>query len=111
MAPTLINHIECTPGVRSGKPRIAGTRICVSDVVVWTEQGRSPDEIVTDFPQLTLADVYCALGYYHDHREEIDRQMRASEQFAESMRAEFPSKLPRNSQPRDSEVRGDSLSS
>lgn len=27
-------HIELTPGVRGGKPRIAGTRIAVEDIVV-----------------------------------------------------------------------------
>jgi len=87
MEPTTTVHIESTLGVRSGKPRIAGTRICVSDVVLWTEQGRSPEEIVTDFPQLTMADVYAALAYYHDHRAAIDEQIRQSEAFAEAMKA------------------------
>ncbi|MBU4273543.1 MAG: DUF433 domain-containing protein [Planctomycetes bacterium] len=78
---TVVQHIEITPGVRGGKPRIAGTRICVSDVVIWTEQGRSPYEIVADYPQLTLADVYAALAYYHDHQADIDRQIKESEDF------------------------------
>ncbi|MBN2577486.1 MAG: DUF433 domain-containing protein [Pirellulales bacterium] len=96
MEPLLPQHIELTPGVRSGKPRIVGTRICVSDVVVWTEQGRSPEEIVNDFPQLSLADVHAALAYYHDHRQEIDRQLRASEEFADSLRASVHITLPHN---------------
>ncbi|MCD4726392.1 MAG: DUF433 domain-containing protein [Pirellulales bacterium] len=78
---TVVQHIEIAPGVRSGKPRIAGTRICVSDVVIWTEQGRSPYEIVADYPQLTLADVYAALAYYHDHQADIDQQIKESEDF------------------------------
>ena len=77
MIETVPRHIEVTPGVRNcGKPWIAGTRICVSDVVLWTEQGRSPDEIVADFPHLTLADVYAALAYYYDHQAEIDVSLR-----------------------------------
>ena len=79
-------HIEATPGVRGGKPRVAGTRICVSDVVLWTEQGRSPDEIVADFPQLSLADVHAALAYYYDHRDEIDSQIRQSDAFVDELR-------------------------
>ncbi len=79
-------RIECTPGVRGGKPRIAGSRICVSDIVLWTEEGQSPDEIVNDFPHLTLADVHAALAYYYEHREEIDRQIKEAEQYAEAMR-------------------------
>jgi uncharacterized protein (DUF433 family) len=84
----VIQHIEVTAGVRGGKPRIAGTRICVSDIVLWTEQGRSPYEIVADFSHLTLADVYAALAYYHDHQAEIDRQIKESEDFAAAMQAE-----------------------
>jgi uncharacterized protein (DUF433 family) len=87
-------HIEITPGTCGGKPRIAGHRIRVQDVVVWYDRmGQSADEIVSRFPQLNLADVYAALAYYHDHREEIDSQMEADERFVEEMRRLYPSKL------------------
>ena len=76
MQPTTENrHIEVTPDVCGGRARIVGHRIRVQDIVLWTEQGQAPDQIVSDFPQLSLADVYGALTYYHDHREEIDRQI------------------------------------
>ena len=101
MEQSLAAHIEQTPGVRGGKPRISGTRICVSDVVLWTEQGKSPDEIVTDFPQLTLANVYAALAYYHDHRETVDRQIAQADSFAEKLRGENPSLLSKNKTNRD----------
>jgi uncharacterized protein (DUF433 family) len=60
-ASTIASHIEITPGTCGGKPRIAGHRIRVQDIVLWTEEGRSADEIVAEFPQLSLADVYAAL--------------------------------------------------
>jgi uncharacterized protein (DUF433 family) len=82
------SHIEITPGTCGGKPRIAGHRIRVQDVVIWTEQGRSADEIVADFPQLSLADVYAALAYYHDHREKIDRDIREDEVFVSQMKVQ-----------------------
>ena len=89
MQPTLEKrHIEVTPGVCGGRARVAGHRIRVQDIVLWTEQGRSPDQIVGDFPQISLADVYAALAYYHDHREEIDRQMREDDQFVAQMKAQ-----------------------
>ena len=56
--------------------------------MIWTEQGRSADQIVADFPQLSLADVYAALAYYHDHREEIDRQIREDDQFVAQVKAQ-----------------------
>lgn len=100
-------HIEITAGTCGGRARIAGHRIRVQDIVVWTEQGQSPDQIVTDFPQLSLADVYAALAYYHDNRDEIDRQMREDDDFvARMMAASGPSLLDKL---RTSHERGDSL--
>lgn len=85
--PTLDQRIETTPGVCGGKPRIAGRRIRVQDIVAWYElQGMTPDEIVSGYPQLSLADVHAALGYYHTHREEIQRQMGEDQAFVELLR-------------------------
>lgn len=96
MQPSAVNHIEMTPDVCGGKPRIAGTRIRVEDIVVWHElQGKSPNEIVADFPQLSLADVHAALAYYFDHLDEIQRQMHEAREYAAKMKASIPSKLPR----------------
>jgi uncharacterized protein (DUF433 family) len=95
-------HFEVTPGVCGGKARIAGTRIRVQDVYVWLElQVRSANEIVSDFPQLTLADVHAALAYYWDHRDEIRRQMHADDAFVEAMKHKYPSNLPTKLQARN----------
>ncbi len=65
-----------------GKPRVAGHRITVQDIVIWHERlGRSADEIATEY-DLSLADVYAALAYYFDHREQIDRLIEESAQAA-----------------------------
>jgi len=74
------SHIDLTPGTCGGAPRIAGTRIRVSQIVLLIESGRSPDEIITSFPHLTLADVYAALAYYHDHRQLVDAEIREGEE-------------------------------
>lgn len=89
---TLSEHIETTPGVCGGKPRVAGTRIRVQDILVWTEQCRSPEEIVAGCPHLTLADVHAALAYYYDHREAIDRQMQAADALVAALEAQSESK-------------------
>src|SRR5262245_9228530 len=84
-------HIEITPGTCGGKPRIAGHRITVQNIVVWHEQmGMSPDEIAATYTTITLADVYAALAYYHDHREEIRARIRADDDFVAEMRAKAP---------------------
>nr|WP_228020091.1 DUF433 domain-containing protein [Sphaerospermopsis sp. LEGE 08334] len=47
MTAVITNHIEITPGICGGKPRIAGHRIKVQNIVIWYERMRmSPDEIV-----------------------------------------------------------------
>lgn len=89
MRRSTIGHIEETPDVCGGKPRISGTRIRVQDIVAWTELGRSPDEIIDGYPHITLADVHAALAYYHDHRDEIDRQIQEDEEFIAKFRAEY----------------------
>ena len=87
-------HIEKTPGVVGGKARIAGHRIRVMDIVVWHEMhGRCPEEIIEMFPGITLADVYAALVYYFDHREEIEADFRKDEEIARTLKDRWPSKL------------------
>lgn len=94
MTAVIAEHIEITPGVCGGKPRIAGHRIRVQDVVVWHEQmGMSVDEIVSRYPSITLADVYSALAYYHNNFAKIRQQMQESEIFVQELKAKIPSKL------------------
>ncbi|MGD9648597.1 MAG: DUF433 domain-containing protein [Pirellulales bacterium] len=79
-------HIEITPGVCGGKPRIAGTRIKVSLIAVLTADGMSPDEIVAAYPHLSLADIHASLAYYFDHVEAINAEIQADKVVAEDMR-------------------------
>ena len=82
------SHIESTPGVCGGKRRIAGHRIRVQDIYVLHElKGLSPDEILSVFPDITLADVHAAMMYFWDNREDVLRQMKDDEEFVESLRA------------------------
>ena len=93
IAPVLDRHIEITPGVSGGKPRIAGHRLTVQNIVIWHERlGKTADEICAEH-DLTLAEVYAALAYYFDHREEIDRSIEASAAFVEAVRQRSPSVL------------------
>lgn len=90
---TLDQHIESTPGLCGGKPRIAGHRITVQSIVIWHDRmGRSADEIATEY-DLDLADVHAALAYYFDHRDEIDRSIDESDQWVEALRQATPSSL------------------
>ena len=88
---TLDQHIEITPGVAGGKPRIAGRRITVQNIVIWHEWMNMSAEEIADEYDLPLANVYAALAYYYDHRSEIDQQIKVDEAFVEALRQQTPS--------------------
>ena len=46
-----------------GVPCIAGTRIPVATIVGLIAQGRTPDEVIADYPQLAREDVRAALEF------------------------------------------------
>jgi len=90
---TLDEHIVATPGTCSGRPRIAGRRITVQNIAIWHERaGMSADEIASEY-DLELGDVYAALTYYFDNREEIDAAIQESEEWVEALRERTPSVL------------------
>lgn len=105
-------HVVRTPGTCGGKPRIAGSRIRVQDVVIWHERGgQSAGEIVSEYPQLTLADVHAALACYHDHREEVDAEILAERHRYEQMKATQPSPLREKIERRKADAPDDPLPS
>lgn len=63
------DHIESTPGVLKGKPRVKGTRIPVSLILGYLASGASPDEIIEEFPDLTPEDISACLVYARDLSE------------------------------------------
>ena len=56
-------RITSNPAVCQSKPCIAGTRIMVSVVLDNLAEGLTPDQVVDEYPPLTLDDVRAALGY------------------------------------------------
>ena len=87
-------HIEVKPDVCGGKPCVAGTRIRVWDIHVWHDlRGMTPEEIVAEFPQVTVADVHASLTYYHDNRGLLEQQDRNAEELVEKLTARYPSKI------------------
>jgi uncharacterized protein (DUF433 family) len=70
MSTVVAPHIEIGP---DNVPRIAGTQTKILEIVLdrlahhW-----DADEIQRQHPYLSLAQIYSALAYYHDHQPEID---------------------------------------
>jgi uncharacterized protein (DUF433 family) len=90
--PSLGEFIAVKPGHCGGKPYIIGHRIKVEQVVLWHEHmGMSPREIVASYPPLTLAGIYAALAYYHEHQAEIDADIKESDAAGRRFEASQPS--------------------
>jgi uncharacterized protein (DUF433 family) len=86
--------IEITPGTCGGKPRVAGHRIRVMDIIVCYEQhGMTPADIVCFYPSLTLAEVHAALDYYFDHRHDVQQAIREEAQYVERVRMDVANRL------------------
>ncbi|MBI2371396.1 MAG: DUF433 domain-containing protein, partial [Deltaproteobacteria bacterium] len=56
------DRITITPGVRSGKPCIKGTRITVYDILEYLAGGMTEAQILADFPDLTAEDIRACLA-------------------------------------------------
>lgn len=81
-----INLIGINEKVRNGRPYIIGTTVTVADVaIVKIYHGQDADGIAGWF-DLSLPQVYAALAYYYDHKEEMDEQIRAQIQRARELK-------------------------
>jgi len=63
------NHIESSPEILRGKPRIKDTRIPVSLVLGYLAEGKTPDEIIREYPDLTVEKIAACLDYSRDLAE------------------------------------------
>jgi uncharacterized protein (DUF433 family) len=77
--------ITQSPGICGGRPRITGTGVSVRRVVGWYNLGQTPEEITTQIPHLTLAQVHAALAYYYANRHEMDAAIAAEEAEADRL--------------------------
>ena len=75
LAPADHPYITQVADILSGEPTIRGTRTPVRAVVEYWKFGDAPEEIVHKLPHLRLAQIFDALGYYDDHRAEIERSI------------------------------------
>jgi uncharacterized protein (DUF433 family) len=57
------DRIVVDPGVLVGKPVIKGTRIAVEFLVELLAEGWTHEQILKNYPQLTLEDLHAALHY------------------------------------------------
>jgi len=67
-------YIEKDPYNYEGKAVIKGTRVPVASIVNHYRSGMSIEEILDGYPNITTAQLFDALSYYFDNKEEIDKE-------------------------------------
>jgi uncharacterized protein (DUF433 family) len=63
--------ITIEPDKRSGQPCIRGLRMTVRDVLDYLAGGMSVDEILADFPDLTVEDIRACLAFAADRERRL----------------------------------------
>jgi uncharacterized protein (DUF433 family) len=58
---------------------VAGSRVSLDSIVYAFLRGASPETIHSDWPTLSLEQVYGAVTYYLAHRESVDDYLRRSD--------------------------------
>lgn len=66
-----LNIITIDPQKRFGQPCIRGMRITVYDVLNWLANGMTKENIISDYPELTLDDINACLSFAADREHNI----------------------------------------
>jgi len=67
-----LDRITFDPNVMGGKPCVRGMRVTVGTIVGLIASGATPEEILSDYPNLEAEDIPAALSYAAWRSEEID---------------------------------------
>lgn len=74
-----------------GVPVISGTPMKVVELVLEKNAyGWNPEELYFQHPYLTLGQIYSALAYYWDYREELDQDIERRLEFVNSVERRTP---------------------
>lgn len=68
-------YIASSQDIGGGRPIIVGTRTRVANIVAYYKLGLSPEELVREFPHLSLSQIHDALSFYYEHQQDIDREI------------------------------------
>lgn len=69
-----------------GVVRVGGTRVTLDTVVAAFADGATAEEIVQQYPAVSLADVYTVLGYYRRHTAAVEAYLQRRQQEHQAVR-------------------------
>jgi len=76
-----------------GVIRVGNTRVTLDTIVMGFMEGATAEEIVQQYPSVSLADVYYAIGYYLRRRPEVEAYLNRRRRQAERVRQQNESRF------------------
>ena len=79
-----------------GVVRVGNTRVTLDTVIAAFQEGATAEEIIQQYPSLSLPDVYSVIGYYLKNRYEVDKYLKARQKQAGAVREQNETKYDPN---------------
>lgn len=80
----------------TGVLRVGESRVSLDSVIIAFNQGAIAEEIVFDYPTLSLSQVYAVISYYLQHKEEVEAYLANRKLQREKNREELESRYGSN---------------
>jgi len=88
----MVLHIAAEPVPletgHDGVVRVRGSRVTLDTIVAAYRRGATAEEVVQQYPSLTLADIYAVIAYYLRRQPEVDAYLEERRQDAHRVRQE-----------------------
>ena len=97
------SHITKIPGVCGGYATIDGHRIRVINIVYMHNWGYTSERMLEEYDFLNLAQIYAALSYYYENREELDKEIQGYKDYFERSEREWKERMGQRSGERPSD--------
>ena len=76
----------------AGGIRIGSSRVTLDSLLATYHNGSTPEEIAIQYSVLSLEDIYSAIAYYLNHRQEIDNYLEQRNKQAQQIRQQLTQK-------------------
>ncbi len=86
MTPTLAADPVPLRADSNGVLCVGTTRVTLDTVIDAYHEGAAPEEVVSRYDSLQLADVYAVFAYYLKHRAELDRYLEVRQKASAATR-------------------------
>lgn len=73
---------------KTGIARVGGTRVTLDTVIRAFKRGATAEEIVQQYPSLSLSDVYATISYYLQNQAEVEKYLEKRKASAQAIKRE-----------------------